>query len=72
MTLWRTTKTSACALRRNVTRSALTILGIVIGISAVIIMMEIGKGSSARSARPLKAWAPTTSSSCPARPRAAA
>ncbi len=34
------------ALRRNVSRSVLTILGIVIGIAAVIAMMEIGKGSS--------------------------
>ncbi|MFO0948936.1 MAG: ABC transporter permease [Planctomycetota bacterium] len=34
------------ALRRNIMRSALTTLGIVIGISAVIAMMEIGQGSS--------------------------
>jgi macrolide transport system ATP-binding/permease protein len=34
------------ALRRNVMRSALTILGIIIGIAAVIAMMEIGRGSS--------------------------
>ena len=35
------------ALRRNVMRSALTTLGIVIGVGAVIAMMEIGNGSSA-------------------------
>jgi ABC-type antimicrobial peptide transport system permease subunit len=34
------------ALRRNILRSALTTLGIVIGIAAVIAMMEIGQGSS--------------------------
>jgi ABC-type antimicrobial peptide transport system permease subunit len=34
------------ALRRNVMRSILTILGIVIGVAAVIAMMEIGRGSS--------------------------
>ena len=34
------------ALRRNIMRSALTTLGIVIGVSAVIAMMEIGQGSS--------------------------
>ncbi len=34
------------ALRRNVMRSALTCLGIIIGIAAVIAMMEIGGGSS--------------------------
>jgi len=34
------------ALRRNVMRSVLTCLGIIIGIAAVIAMMEIGSGSS--------------------------
>jgi ABC-type antimicrobial peptide transport system permease subunit len=34
------------ALRRNVMRSALTTLGIIIGIAAVIAMMEIGQGSA--------------------------
>ncbi|MCX6868096.1 MAG: ABC transporter permease [Verrucomicrobia bacterium] len=38
---------SVTALRRNVMRSALTTLGIVIGVGAVIAMMEIGNGSSA-------------------------
>lgn len=33
------------ALRRNVMRSALTALGIIIGIAAVIAMMEVGEGS---------------------------
>jgi ABC-type antimicrobial peptide transport system permease subunit len=34
------------ALRRNVMRAALTTLGIVIGVAAVIAMMEIGNGSA--------------------------
>src|SRR5881397_1650348 len=51
MTLGRTFLTAVRALRRNITRSALTVLGIVIGIAAVIAMMEIGKGSSAQIAR---------------------
>src|ERR1017187_2026807 len=34
------------ALRRNVMRSALTCLGIIIGVAPVIAMMEIGGGSS--------------------------
>jgi ABC-type antimicrobial peptide transport system permease subunit len=34
------------ALRRNVMRSSLTCLGIIIGVAAVIAMMEIGGGSS--------------------------
>jgi ABC-type antimicrobial peptide transport system permease subunit len=47
MFLWRTVVMAGHALRRNVMRSALTTLGIVIGIAAVIAMMEIGQGSSA-------------------------
>src|SRR5262245_54622136 len=44
--LIRTFRTAIHALRRNVMRSALTTLGIVIGIAAVIAMMEIGQGSA--------------------------
>ncbi len=51
MTLAKIVKTAVRALRRNITRSALTILGIVIGIAAVIIMMEIGKGSGGAIAK---------------------
>lgn len=43
---YRTLLMAIKALRRNVMRSALTTLGIVIGVAAVIAMMEIGKGSS--------------------------
>ncbi len=39
-------KTALRALRRNVGRAALTTLGIMIGVAAVIAMMEIGNGSS--------------------------
>jgi ABC-type antimicrobial peptide transport system permease subunit len=46
MKLYRTVRTAVHALRRNVMRSILTTLGIIIGIAAVIAMMEIGKGSS--------------------------
>ncbi len=41
-----TLTTALVALRRNITRSMLTMLGIVIGIAAVITMMEIGQGAS--------------------------
>src|SRR5881628_4191648 len=41
----RTFRTAFRALRRNVLRSALTTLGIVIGVGAVIAMVEIGQGS---------------------------
>jgi macrolide transport system ATP-binding/permease protein len=39
-------RTALHSLRRNVLRAALTALGIVIGVAAVIAMMEIGRGSS--------------------------
>src|SRR5712671_8097522 len=42
---FRTVKMAGNALRRNVMRSALTTLGIVIGVAAVIAMVEIGEGS---------------------------
>jgi ABC-type antimicrobial peptide transport system permease subunit len=43
---YRIVRTAIRALRRNIMRSALTTLGIVIGVSAVIAMTEIGQGSS--------------------------
>lgn len=42
----RTFKTAIVALRRNIMRAVLTTLGIVIGVGAVIAMMEVGNGSS--------------------------
>lgn len=39
-------RTSMIAIRRNPMRASLTMLGIIIGVSAVIAMMEIGAGSS--------------------------
>ncbi len=46
MTVFRTTRTAIHALRRNVMRSILTTLGIIIGVAAVIATVEIGQGSS--------------------------
>lgn len=46
MTACRIVKTALKALRRNPMRAMLTTLGIVIGVGAVIAMMEIGTGSS--------------------------
>jgi ABC-type antimicrobial peptide transport system permease subunit len=46
MTGYRTIKTAIKALRRNPMRAMLTTLGIIIGVGAVIAMMEIGEGSS--------------------------
>jgi ABC-type antimicrobial peptide transport system permease subunit len=39
-------KTALKGLRRNIMRAALTTLGIIIGVAAVIAMMEIGRGSA--------------------------
>jgi ABC-type antimicrobial peptide transport system permease subunit len=47
MKFYRTLRVAGRALRRNVMRSALTTLGIVIGVAAVIAMIDIGQGSSA-------------------------
>jgi len=47
MKIYRTARTAMTALRRNPMRALLTTLGIVIGVGAVIAMMEIGAGSSA-------------------------
>jgi ABC-type antimicrobial peptide transport system permease subunit len=46
MKIHRTVRTALLALRRNPMRALLTTLGIVIGVGAVIAMMEIGNGSS--------------------------
>lgn len=46
MSLWNTVIVALIALKRNPTRALLTTLGIMIGIAAVITMMEIGRGSS--------------------------
>src|SRR5438105_4722289 len=50
-TLLKVFQTAIRALRRNVMRSALTCVGIVIGIAAVIAMMEIGNGVTALNER---------------------
>lgn len=46
MQLRKVVRTAVRALRRNLLRAVLTTLGIVIGIAAVIAMVEIGKGSA--------------------------
>ena len=68
-------KTCIKALVRNPMRAALTILGIIIGIAAVIAMVEIGQGSTLQikntiasmgaTARPSRRTAPW---SCAPRP----
>ncbi len=44
--LWETVKLALSSIRRNVLRSVLTLLGIVIGVAAVIAMVTLGSGAS--------------------------
>jgi hypothetical protein len=44
--LYRTFRAAVHALRRNIGRSLLTCLGIILGIASVIAMAEIGQGAS--------------------------
>ncbi|MGD9214485.1 MAG: ABC transporter permease, partial [Desulfobacteraceae bacterium] len=48
MMLWETYLLAQRTIRRNVLRSTLTILGIVIGVAAVIIMVTLGSGATAK------------------------
>ena len=46
--LWETLQLALQAIRRNVLRSSLTTLGIVIGVAAVITMVTLGSGATAQ------------------------
>ena len=46
MNLWLTIRISARALAKNKMRAGLTVLGIVIGIAAVITMVSLGQGAA--------------------------
>jgi putative ABC transport system permease protein len=45
---WETTKLALLAIRRNALRSFLTLLGIVIGVGAVIAMVSVGRATTAK------------------------
>ncbi|MCJ7596542.1 MAG: ABC transporter permease, partial [Desulfobacterales bacterium] len=45
---WETISIALREIRRSVLRSSLTILGVVIGVAAVIIMVTLGKGVTAK------------------------
>jgi putative ABC transport system permease protein len=53
--LWEAVKLAMQSVRRNALRSFLTLLGIVIGVAAVIAMVTIGNGTSEKVQRDLKA-----------------
>src|SRR5262249_60254971 len=54
MTLWASARIAIRALRVNKLRSALTMLGIVIGVGAVITMVAVGAGAQARVAEQIQ------------------
>jgi len=51
-----TFKISLRALRVNKMRSALTMLGIIIGVGAVITMLAVGTGASERISQQMSVW----------------
>ena len=46
--IWETILLAQRAIRRNMLRSSLTVLGIVIGVAAVITMVTLGSGATAQ------------------------
>ena len=58
--MYRTLKMASLALRHNIMRAALTTLGIVIGVAAVITMMEIGNGAKAAIQRTMASMGANT------------
>ena len=60
--------TALSSLAVNKLRAGLTLLGIVIGIAAVITLMAIGQGCSRPSRSGLSPWGRTCSSCAPGRP----
>ena len=52
--LWMTVLTALRALRRNKLRSVLTMLGIIIGVAAVVTMVSVGRGADAAVQQQIK------------------
>jgi putative ABC transport system permease protein len=60
MNIFRTLAVAFSALLRNATRSLLTMLGVIIGVGAVIAMVSIGEGAKAQVAEGFKAMGTST------------
>ena len=54
MSVWQSVRIAGRALRVNKLRSALTMLGIIIGVAAVIAMVGVGAGAQARVAEQIQ------------------
>ena len=73
MNLLESLRSALGSLAANKMRSSLTMLGMIIGVGAVITLMSIGRGAQEMVTQPdHRAWAPTSFSSRPARVRRAA
>ena len=59
--LWEAIKLALQSIRRNALRSVLTLLGIVIGVGAVIAMVTIGDGHDAEGRRTIS---PSSAATC--------
>jgi len=55
--IWETIRLAVQAIFRNALRSTLTVLGIVIGVAAVIAMVTVGQGSSDQVTEDVENWA---------------
>jgi putative ABC transport system permease protein len=60
VSLFRTIAVALAALGRNKTRSLLTVLGVIIGVGAVICMVSIGEGAKAQVAESFRAMGTST------------
>jgi len=54
VSVWQSARIAVRALRVNKLRSALTMLGIIIGVGAVIVMVGVGAGAQARVAEQIE------------------
>ena len=59
MSLWASIKVAVASLRVNALRTALTMLGIIIGVGAVIVMVAVAPGRRRAWPNSSSAWAPT-------------
>jgi putative ABC transport system permease protein len=60
MNTWLSLQTAWRSLRVNKTRSVLTILGVIVGVAAVVCMVSIGLGAQAQiSEGGYRHWVPT-------------
>ena len=59
MSLWVVLITAISSLAANKLRAGLTLLGIVIGVAAVISLLSIGRGAQDASPSGFNPWAPT-------------